>query len=312
MVNVIPGGTNGANTLTGTNDADLIYGFDTGQQVSRIDATRVASGLTQPLFAGAPPGDLNRLFIVEKTGLIKILNFSNGKVRAEPFLDVSDEILTDGESGLLGLAFDPNFAQNRFFYVNLVNENGDTEIRRYTVSASDSNKAAPSSETLIISVDQPETRNHKAGWLGFGPDGYLYIPLGDGGGGGDPNNLAQNPDSLLGKVLRLDVHGDDFPASATRNYAIPADNPFVGADGIADEIWALGLRNPFRDSFDRALGTFFIADVGQNTYEEVNIGASERISAGTHLKVPIRSTRSRWAAARSRSRSISTITASAT
>jgi glucose/arabinose dehydrogenase len=273
MVNIVPGGDNGANNLDGTNDADLIYGFDPeGQQgqVSRIDATRVASGLKQPMFAGT--GDLHRLFIVEKGGAIKILNLDTGTVLATPFLDVSSDISAAGEGGLLGLAFDPNFAQNHFFYINAINQNGDTEICRYTVSANDPNKAVPGTEKLIIRIDQPAgLNNHKAGWLGFGPDGYLYAALGDGGGGGDPSNNEQNLNSLLGKILRLDVHGDGFPDSTSRNYAIPSDNPFVSGAG-ADEIWALGLRNPFRDSFDRPLGTFFIADVGQASFEEVNIG----------------------------------------
>ena len=270
-------GDNGSNTLSGSADSDLIYGFNpNGQQsqVSQINATRVASGLNQPLFAGAPPGDTHRLFLVEKGGLIKILNLDTGQVLATPFLNVSTQISAAGEGGLLGLAFDPDFAQNGFFYVNMINTSGDTEIRRFHVSAGTPNQADPGS-TLIIRIDQPDGRtNHKAGWLGFSPDdGFLYVPLGDGGGGGDPDGNAQNLNSLLGKVLRLDVHGDDFPGDATRNYAIPADNPFVGASGL-DEIWALGLRNPFRDSFDRGLGTFFIADVGQNMWEEVNIGQS--------------------------------------
>ena len=151
---------------------------------STITATRVASGLNQPLFAGAPPGDPGRLFIVEKTGLIKILDLATGQVLATPFLDVSSQILTDGERGLLGLAFDPDFASNGLFYVYLINTSGDTEIRRYHVSANP-NVADAASATPIITIDQPAASNHKAGWLGFGPDGYLYAALGDGGGGGD-------------------------------------------------------------------------------------------------------------------------------
>ncbi|HXG79478.1 MAG TPA: PQQ-dependent sugar dehydrogenase, partial [Methyloceanibacter sp.] len=242
-------------------------------QITRIDATRVAQGLNEPVFAGAPEGDLNRLFVVEKGGLIKIVNLATHKVLPTPFLNLTSDVSTQGERGLLGLAFDPDFDQNGFIYVNLTNNDGDTEIRRYTVSANDPNRASLASETLILRVDQPNFANHKAGWIGFGPDGYLYIPLGDGGGAGDPNENAQNIDSLLGKVLRIDVHGDDFPADNSRNYAIPADNMFVGEAG-ADEIWALGLRNPYRDSFDRATGTFFIADVGQNAFEEIDLGAA--------------------------------------
>jgi glucose/arabinose dehydrogenase len=237
-------GDDGNNSLSGTDGADLIYGFDpNGPQgnVSSIAATRVASGLSQPLFAGAPPGDFGRLFIVEKTGDIKILNLRTGQVLATPFLDVTGEVFTDSECGLLGLAFDPDFAHNGFFYVNLVtNTNGQiqTEIRRYQVSASDPNIADPASATTIITINQP-FGNHKGGWLGFGPDGDLYASLGDGGSGGDPFGNGQNIDSLLGKMLRIDVHGDDFPNDPLRNYKIPADNPFVGTAG-AD---ASGLRD---------------------------------------------------------------------
>jgi Ca2+-binding RTX toxin-like protein len=266
-------GNDGSNVLQGSSGADLIYGYNPDgpqSQVTSITATRVASGLDQPLFAVTPPGDTTQLFIVEKTGLIEILDLGTGQILPSPFLDVSGQIVTVGEEGLLGLAFDPNYAQNGFIYINLVNPSGDTEIRRYHVSA-DPNAIDPASATQVISIDQPNASNHKGGWLGFGPDGYLYAALGDGGGGGDTFHNGQNMDSLLGKMLRLDVHADAFPGDAGRNYAIPADNPFVGVAG-ADEIWALGLRNPWRPSFDRATGDFYIADVGQDTREEIDIG----------------------------------------
>ena len=237
-----------------------------------IDATRVATGLSQPVFAGAPPGDTSRLFIVERTGLVRILDLATNTILPTPFLDLRSQITTVGEGGLLGLAFDPNYAQNGFIYVDFTNAADDTEIRRYQVAAGDPNRIDPASQTLILTVDQPAgLTNHKAGWLDFGPDGYLYVSLGDGGGGGDPNRNGQNPDTLLGSMLRLDVRGDAFPADPNRNYAIPPDNPFVGVAG-ADEIFALGLRNPFRNSFDRELGDFYIADVGQNRFEEIDIG----------------------------------------
>jgi glucose/arabinose dehydrogenase len=264
-------GDDGANNLQGTDGSDFIYGYDPdGPQsdVTSITATRIASGLTQPVFAVAAPGDPNRLFVVEKTGLIRILDLASGQIDPTPFLDVSTEISIVGECGLLGLAFDPNFATNGFFYVYLINTSGDTEIRRYHVPPG-SDQADPASATLVIGVDQPAATNHKAGWLGFGPDGYLYATLGDGGS--DPST-AQDIDSLLGKILRLDVTADAFPGDPTRNYAIPADNMFVGVDG-ADEIFALGLRNPWRASFDSGLGVFYIADVGQSEWEEVDIGA---------------------------------------
>ena len=182
---------------------------------------------------------------------------------------MSGQVLADGERGLLGLAFDPDFASNGLFYVSLINTSGDTEIRSYHVSA-DPNVADPNF-TPIITIPQPPANNHKAGWLGFGPDGYLYAALGDGGGGGDTFHTGQNINDLLGNILRLDVHGDDLSGDATKNYAVPADNPFVGTAG-ADEIFAFGLRNPWRDSFDRAFGDFYIADVGQDQWEEIDLG----------------------------------------
>ena len=169
-------------------------------------------------------------------------------------IDLSAQISAAGEGGLLGLAFDPDYGNNGYFYVDLINLNGDTEVRRYHVS-DNPDVADAGSATPILTIDQPTGRtNHKGGWIGFGPDGDLYVATGDGGGAGDPDGNGQNLNTLLGKMLRLDVHGDDFPADGSRNYAIPADNPFVGVNG-ADEIWAFGLRNPFRNSFDRALGT---------------------------------------------------------
>lgn len=234
-----------------------------------ITATRIASGLDQPLYVTAPPGDTGRLFIVEKTGAILVLDLGSGGILEQPFLDLSGEVSTGGEQGLLGLAFHPDYAGNGVFYVNLTNRDGDTEIRAYRVSADDPNRADPAG-SLVMTVDQPFA-NHNGGWLGFGPDGYLYIALGDGGSGGDPQNHAQNLDSLLGKILRIDVSADAFPGDGARNYAIPPDNPFAATPG-ADEIWAYGLRNPWRASFDSATGTLFIADVGQGAREEVDIG----------------------------------------
>jgi glucose/arabinose dehydrogenase len=247
----------------------LIY---SSGEMQSILATQVATGLTQPLFAGAPPSDTSRLFIVEKTGAIKILDLASGQVLATPFLDLSNQIATDGERGLLGLAFDPDFANNGFFYIDVSNPNGNTDIRRYHVDSATPNVADPASATSILSIDQSTFNNHKGGWLGFGPDGDLYISVGDGGGGGDPLHSGQDINSLLGKILRIDVHGgDDFPGDATRNYHVPSDNPFVGEAG-ADEIFVFGLRNPWRPSFDRTLGDLYIADVGQNTWEEIDIG----------------------------------------
>jgi glucose/arabinose dehydrogenase len=267
-------GNDGSNSLQGTAGPDLIYGYDPNgaqSQASAIIATRVATGLNQPLFAVAPPGDTSRLFIVEKTGDIKILDLTSGRIVATPFLDVSSQIATDGERGLLGLAFDPDFANNGYLYVNLSTISGNTEIRRYHVDSSSPNAVDPASATPILSIDQSTSPFHKAGWLGFGPDGDLYISVGDGGGTGNPLHSGQDIHTLLAKILRIDVHSDAFPSDPTRNYAVPADNPFVGTDG-ADEIFAFGLRNPWRPSFDRGLGDLYIADVGQDRREEIDIG----------------------------------------
>jgi glucose/arabinose dehydrogenase len=264
---------------------DLIPGYDPNGPNGLsgvIMATRVATFFSQPVFAGAPPDDPSRLFIVERTGAIKIIELDSGQVLPTPFLDVSSQILTDGERGLLGLAFDPNFATNGYFYVDFSSTNGNTEVVRYKVSSSDLNVADPASATPILSIDQSEFNNHKGGWLGFGPDGDLYISVGDGGGAGDPLGSGQDINSLRGKILRIDV---DSPPDPGLNYHIPADNPFVGQPG-ADEIFALGLRNPWRPSFDSATGTFYIADVGQDTWEEIDIGQKGANYGWNHFEGP--------------------------
>jgi glucose/arabinose dehydrogenase len=234
----------------------------------RLQPVGNALGLNFPVFAGAPPGDTTRLFVVEKNGVIKIVDRATEQTLPTPFLDLTSEINPAGEGGMLGLAFHPNYALNGFFYVYIINLNGDTEIRRYHVSA-DPNVADSTSALLIISADQPNgVTNHKAGWLGFGQDGFLYAALGDGG---FDHGTGQNLLTLLGKILRLDVDGDDFPGDPNLNYAIPANNPFVGANPALDEIWSYGLRNPWRPSFDRGNGDFYVADVGGGRKEEVNV-----------------------------------------
>ncbi len=240
-----------------------------------IGTVRVASGLSRPVFVTSPPGDTNRLFIVEQhTGRIKILDRGTGTINATPFLTVGG-LSTGNEQGLLGLAFHPDYANNGFFYVNFTASNRATNIRRYQVSANP-DLANSGSATTVLTYSQPQS-NHNGGWAGFGPDGYLYLGSGDGGGGND-NNSGHTPgtgnsqditNNLLGKMLRVDVDGDDFPGDSSRNYAIPDDNPFVGVTGD-DEIWAYGLRNPWRASFDRATGDLYIADVGQNRREEID------------------------------------------
>ncbi len=209
----------------------------------------------------------NRLFLVEKAGRIRIYDQNTSTLLPGNFLDISGQVSDDGERGLLGLAFHPNYSSNGYFFVNYTNNAGDTRVSRFTVS-SNPNVADAGSELTILPVAQPFS-NHNGGDLEFGPDGYLYIPLGDGGDGGDPGNRAQNPQELLGKLLRIDINS----TSGGNNYAIPPDNPFVGVQtpiDYRDEIWALGLRNPWRFSFDRQTGDIWIADVGQGAWEEVN------------------------------------------
>jgi len=238
-----------------------------------LHTTRVASGLFLPVFVVSPPGDMQRLFIVEKRGVIKILNLETGVINATPFLDINSLVgggqSTNDERGLLGLAFHPNYTNNGLFYVNYTNNSDDTVVARYAVSGNPDIADSGSADT-ILTIFQPFS-NHNGGWLGFGPnDDYLYIATGDGGFRDDPGNRGQDiTDQLLGKMLRIDVDGDDFPADPNRDYAIPKDNPFVGVSGD-DEIWAYGLRNPWRPSFDRLTGDMYIADVGQNAWEEVN------------------------------------------
>jgi len=244
-----------------------------------LSLTQFATGLNGPVGVyNAGPGD-DRLFVIERTGIIRIVQ-STGAVVAMPFLDISTRVdSSDGEEGLLGLSFHPNYAINGFFYVNYTNTEPAgvrrTRISRFEVTANP-NIADPNSEVILLTVDQPFS-NHNAGDIHFGPDGLLYIPLGDGGSGGDPGNRAQNTSLLLGKVVRIDVDlGSGSPADCvgtdgSGNYSIPASNPFIdGPGGACDEIWAIGLRNPWRSSFDRLTGDFYIADVGQASREEID------------------------------------------
>lgn len=222
-----------------------------------LDLQVVASGLGSPLHLTAPAGDA-RLFIVEQAGRIRIVQ--NGQLLPTPFLDIAAKIASGGERGLLSMAFDPAYATTGYFYVDYTDRNGDTVVERYRVS-SDPNRADPASGKRILFVDQPYA-NHNGGHLLFGPDRMLYIAMGDGGSGGDPQNHAQNRGSLLGKLLRIDVSRGD-------PYEIPADNPSLGP-GSRREVWAFGLRNPWRIWIDRTDGVLYVADVGQNAVEEVN------------------------------------------
>ncbi|MCA9278982.1 MAG: PQQ-dependent sugar dehydrogenase [Phycisphaeraceae bacterium] len=224
---------------------------------------------SRPVVATHAPGDMDRLFVVEQhTGRIEILDLNSGTVLPTPFLTISG-LSTGNEQGLLGLAFHPDYAANGYFYVNYT-ASGQTFIRRYSVSAGDPNVADPSSANPVLQFSQPFS-NHNGGWIGFEPgfNSNLYIAAGDGGSANDPLGNGQSLGTLLGKILRIDVDGDDFPTDPNANYAIPASNPF-GVGGPRQEIWAYGLRNPWRCSFDRMTGDFWIGDVGQGQREEVD------------------------------------------
>ncbi|MES2262896.1 MAG: PQQ-dependent sugar dehydrogenase [Pseudomonadota bacterium] len=233
-----------------------------------LGVQQVADGLDQPLYLTAPAGD-TRQFIVERGGRIRIL--SGGALLTRPFLDIGAQVGTAGERGLLSLAFDPKYAQNGTFFIYYVDLNGDIAIDRMRVSPNP-DVADATSATRLLTIPHREFNNHNGGQLAFGPDGYLYAGTGDGGGAGDPPGNAQNLNVLLGKILRLDVGA----AAPSLNYAIPADNPYVNQAGRRAEIWASGVRNPWRFSFDMTEKLLYIADVGQDQREEVDIAPASR------------------------------------
>jgi len=221
----------------------------------------VASGFTKPLYLTHAGDGSGRLFVVEQAGRILIID--EGGVNPTPFLDIVSIVGSDAnEQGLLGLAFHPNYASNGLFFVNYTDKQGDTRIARYSVS-DNPDVADPNSAKILLAIDQPYA-NHNGGQIVFGPDGYLYIGMGDGGAANDPHNNGQNLNALLGKILRIDVDNGD-------PYAIPQDNPFASNGQGSPEIWSYGWRNPWRFSFDRATDDMYIADVGQNQYEEVDV-----------------------------------------
>jgi glucose/arabinose dehydrogenase len=240
-------------TTTETSDSTPATSFD-AQQVT-LGVEQVASGFAQPLFVTHAGDGSGRTFVVEKGGTIRLLD---GTV----FLDISDRVGSSGyEQGLLGLAFHPQFAQNGFFFVNYTDGNGNTVVSRFGL-LNNQQIGDPNSEQVVLRQEQPAA-NHNGGMIAFGPDDMLYIGLGDGGGANDQYGNGQNFETWLGTLLRLDV-------SRSEPYAVPQDNPFVGAPGAQPEIWAYGLRNPWRFSFDRATGDLYIGDVGQNQWEEID------------------------------------------
>ena len=232
----------------------------------------VTADLDRPVVITNAGDGTGRLFVAEQDGVIRIITAA-GALLPQPFLDISAQTSCCGERGLIGVAFHPNYGVDGTFFVHYSDANGDTVISRFSVSAANPDLADIGSEVEILAVAQPFS-NHNGGQIEFGPDGYLYIGLGDGGDGGDPGDRGQNLGLLLGKILRIDIDNQD-PGLA---YAVPLDNPFVDVAGAADEIWAYGLRNPWRFSFDRLTGDLFIGDVGQGSWEEIDFQPSS--SAG--------------------------------
>jgi glucose/arabinose dehydrogenase len=227
------------------------------------------SGFSAPVYLTAAGDGSGRLFVVEQDGLVKVV--ADGAVLDTAYLDVRRLVSTGGERGLLGMAFSPGFESNGRLYINYTDRDGTTRIVRYTAPEPASNTPAWGAPEEVLSVPQPYA-NHNGGNLQFGPDGMLYIGLGDGGSGGDPQKRAQNPRELLGKMLRIDV-GESGALPPNGRYSVPADNPFVADSSTRPEIWALGLRNPWRYSFDASGGALWIGDVGQDEWEEIDYAA---------------------------------------
>lgn len=225
--------------------------------------TEVVGNFAAPVQLTSPVGDRDRMFVVEQDGYVRVIE--NGVVLGTPFLDITARTNRSSEQGLLGIAFHPDYAQNGWLFVHYTNLSGNTRLDRYTVDANNPNVIDDLTRVNLLKVNQPYT-NHNGGCIAFGADGYLYMGLGDGGSGGDPGNRSQDGQTLLGKMLRLDV--------SSAPYMIPADNPFVGDLNVLDEIWSVGLRNPWRFSFDRATGDLWIGDVGQNNWEEIDFEAA--------------------------------------
>ena len=266
-------GGDGAQTYLGTASDDVIYGHssaDLNRLSGQIIATRVVEPSAGLVFAGSAPGDAGGLYTLNKTdGTITRTNLATGT--QSTFLDIPNtNFSSDGERGLLGLAFHPDYAANGRYFVFVTAPNGDLQVVEYHRSNANPFVSDPAPVKTIITIPHSTFSNHNGGSLAFGPDGNLYISTGDGGSGNDPDNNAQNINVLLGKILRLDINGDAFPSDPNRNYAIPAGNVFAGTAG-ADEIYDYGLRNPWRISFDSLTGDLWIGDVGQSAQEEIDV-----------------------------------------
>lgn len=229
-----------------------------------LATTPVAEGFDRPVWVGVPTGVQDKLWVIEQAGIVWIVDSKTGKRGKEPFLNIQKVVSRrGGEEGLLGLAFSPDFEKSGRYYVNYTDHHKQTRIARFI--STDRRTTDIGTEEILMEYPS-EFPNHNGGWIGFGPDGYLYIANGDGGSGNDPNNRGQALDSLLGKILRIDVSGE-------KGYQSPKDNPFIARKGALPEIWAYGVRNPWRCSFDSETGDFWMGDVGQNHFEEINFVA---------------------------------------
>ena len=230
-----------------------------------LEVDVIASGLTSPVDVTAADDGSGRIFVVEQAGRIRLVR--DGQLRTEPFLDIQERIASGGERGLLGLAFHPDFPADPRLFVDYTDRNGDTVVSEFRLDGSDPARADPASERILIQIDQPFP-NHNGGGVAFGSDGMLYVSTGDGGSGGDPQGNGRRLDTLLAKILRIDVDG---APDANRRYRVPADNPFLDVAHARPEIWLTGLRNPWRMRFDQATGDLWIGDVGQGAWEEIDV-----------------------------------------
>lgn len=251
----------------GVNTTSRAVSLTVENRAGRVSTRRVALGFSSPVFVLGRGDGTDRILVAEKGGLVKVLDPVTGLTEAGDFLDVRGVISTDNERGLLGLALAPDFATSGILYACMTAADGAVQVRKFTVSGG----VAAGTGDVILSVPHGTANNHNGGWIGFDAAGNLIVAIGDGGGSGDPEGDAQNTNSLLGKILRIDPRSDAYPADASRDYAIPAGNPFASGSGGAPEVWHWGLRNPFRNSFDKTTGNLYIGDVGQGAMEEIDL-----------------------------------------
>lgn len=244
---------------------------------------RVGTGFAAPVYLAPLSDNSGRVLVVERAGRIRILNPATGTIAATPFLDITGQVSTDGERGLLGVALAPDYGTSGRAYIYLTAPDGAIQLRRYVATAGSKDVLDPASSDLLLTIPHPRS-NHNGGWLGFDKAGLLYVATGDGGGANDPDGNGQNKSTLLGKILRLDMSKDDFPSDPNHDYGIPPANPYATSGG-APEVWLYGLRNPYRASFDRATGDLWIGDVGQGAIEEID--RVQTTQAGLNLGWPL-------------------------